>query len=141
MDYRVRRPVNSVRRRAETSARRDPLIRSGSIGILVASVLLSAWGCTGGGSTPAAPAPAPPTTDSLAITSGVDALRTGFFADYSLIATMSDRTTQTAFSLFELNAERYAYFVQSLEDRFYHADEAERIGASLTMDLPVDFIT
>ena len=95
MDYRVRRPVNSVRRRAETSARRDPLIRSGSIGILVASVLLSAWGCTGGGSTPAAPAPAPPTTDSLAITSGVDALRTGFFADYSLIATMSDRTTQT----------------------------------------------
>jgi glycosyltransferase involved in cell wall biosynthesis len=48
---------------------------------------------------------------------------------------------ETAFSLFELRAERYAYFVQSLEDRFYHADEAERIGASLTMDLPVDFIT
>jgi glycosyltransferase involved in cell wall biosynthesis len=48
---------------------------------------------------------------------------------------------ETAFSLFELNAERYAYFVQSLEDRFYHPDEAERIGASLTMDLPVDFIT
>jgi glycosyltransferase involved in cell wall biosynthesis len=48
---------------------------------------------------------------------------------------------ETAFSLFELHAERYAYFVQSLEDRFYHADEAERIGASLTMDLPVDFIT
>jgi glycosyltransferase involved in cell wall biosynthesis len=48
---------------------------------------------------------------------------------------------ETAFSLFELRAERYAYFVQSLEDRFYHPDEAERIGASLTMDLPVDFIT
>jgi O-antigen biosynthesis protein len=48
---------------------------------------------------------------------------------------------ETAFSLFELNAGRYAYFVQSLEDRFYYPDEAERIGASLTMDLPVDFIT
>jgi glycosyltransferase involved in cell wall biosynthesis len=48
---------------------------------------------------------------------------------------------ETAFSLFELQADRYAYFVQSLEDRFYHPDEAERIGASLTMDLPVDFIT
>jgi glycosyltransferase involved in cell wall biosynthesis len=48
---------------------------------------------------------------------------------------------ETAFSLFELSADRYAYFVQSLEDRFYHPDEAERIGASLTMDLPVDFIT
>jgi O-antigen biosynthesis protein len=48
---------------------------------------------------------------------------------------------ETAFSLFELHASRYAYFVQSLEDRFYHPDEAERIGASLTMDLPVDFIT
>jgi glycosyltransferase involved in cell wall biosynthesis len=48
---------------------------------------------------------------------------------------------ETAFSLFELRAARYAYFVQSLEDRFYHPDEAERIGASLTMDLPVDFIT
>ena len=48
---------------------------------------------------------------------------------------------ETAFSLFDLNADRYAYFVQSLEDRFYHPDEAERIGAALTMDLPVDFIT
>jgi glycosyltransferase involved in cell wall biosynthesis len=48
---------------------------------------------------------------------------------------------ETAFSLFELNAKRYAYFCQSLEDRFYFPDEAERIGASLTMDLPVDFIT
>jgi glycosyltransferase involved in cell wall biosynthesis len=48
---------------------------------------------------------------------------------------------ETAFSLFDLQAERYAYFVQSLEDRFYYPDEAERVGASLTMDLPVDFIT
>jgi glycosyltransferase involved in cell wall biosynthesis len=48
---------------------------------------------------------------------------------------------ETAFSLFELTAKRYAYFIQSLEDRFYHPDEAERIGAALTLDLPVDFIT
>jgi glycosyltransferase involved in cell wall biosynthesis len=31
--------------------------------------------------------------------------------------------------------------VQSLEDRFYRADEAERVGAALTLDLPVSFIT
>jgi glycosyltransferase involved in cell wall biosynthesis len=48
---------------------------------------------------------------------------------------------ETAFTLFELSAERYAYFVQSLEDRFYRHDEAERLGASLTLDLPVAFIT
>jgi hypothetical protein len=48
---------------------------------------------------------------------------------------------ETAFSLFELDAERYAYFVQSLEDRFYHHGEPERIGASMTLDLPVYFIT
>ena len=45
------------------------------------------------------------------------------------------------FTLFELRAERYAYFVQSLEDRFYKHDEAERLGAALTHDLPVSFIT
>jgi O-antigen biosynthesis protein len=38
-------------------------------------------------------------------------------------------------------AKRYAYFVQSLEDRFYEHDQAERIGAGLTIDLPVAFIT
>jgi glycosyltransferase involved in cell wall biosynthesis len=48
---------------------------------------------------------------------------------------------ETAFTLFELSAERYAYFVQSLEDRFYRDDEAERLGAALTLDLPVAFIT
>src|SRR5437016_4470908 len=48
---------------------------------------------------------------------------------------------ETTFTLFELSAERYVYFVQSLEDRFYHADEAERLGAALTLDLPVAFIT
>ena len=44
---------------------------------------------------------------------------------------------ETAFSLFELRAERYASFVQSLEDRFYRPDEADRLGARLVLDLPV----
>jgi glycosyltransferase involved in cell wall biosynthesis len=48
---------------------------------------------------------------------------------------------ETAFSLFELDADRYAYFIQSLEDRFYYLEQPERIGAALTLDLPVDFIT
>lgn len=48
---------------------------------------------------------------------------------------------ETTFTLFELTAERYAYFVQSLEDRFYLHDEAERLGAGLTLDLPVAFVT
>jgi glycosyltransferase involved in cell wall biosynthesis len=48
---------------------------------------------------------------------------------------------ETAFTLFELSAARYAYFVQSLEDRFYLHDEAGRLGAGLTLDLPVAFVT
>jgi glycosyltransferase involved in cell wall biosynthesis len=48
---------------------------------------------------------------------------------------------ETAFSLFELHADRYAHFIQSLEDRFYYLEAPERIGAALTLDLPVDFIT
>jgi glycosyltransferase involved in cell wall biosynthesis len=48
---------------------------------------------------------------------------------------------ETTYALFTVPAERYAFFVQSLEDRFYAADQPERIGASLTLDLPVSFIT
>ncbi len=48
---------------------------------------------------------------------------------------------ETTFSLFEMSADRYAYFVQSLEDRFYLHDDAGRLGAGLTLDLPVSFIT
>ena len=48
---------------------------------------------------------------------------------------------ETTFTLFEVPADRHAYFIQSLEDRFYHHDEAERMGAALTLDLPVAFIT
>lgn len=49
---------------------------------------------------------------------------------------------ETAYSLFQLNAKRYASFVQSLEDRFYEGHESiERLAARLTLDLPVSFIT
>ena len=48
---------------------------------------------------------------------------------------------ETTFTLFELSSQRYAYFVQSLEDRFYYHDEAGRLGAALTLGLPVSFIT
>ncbi|HEX7297891.1 MAG TPA: glycosyltransferase family 4 protein [Solirubrobacteraceae bacterium] len=48
---------------------------------------------------------------------------------------------ETAFALFELRAERYASFVQSLEDRFYRPGEPERLGARLVLDLPVSFVT
>lgn len=48
---------------------------------------------------------------------------------------------ETTFSLFDVPAERYAYFVQSLEDRFYEPDSAERLGAALSLDLPVAFLT
>jgi glycosyltransferase involved in cell wall biosynthesis len=48
---------------------------------------------------------------------------------------------ETTFTLFELTARRYAYFVQNLEDRFYTHEQADRLGAALTLDLPVTFIT
>ena len=48
---------------------------------------------------------------------------------------------ETTFSLFTVPADRHAYFIQSIEDRFYLQDEPERLGAALTLDLPVSFIT
>jgi glycosyltransferase involved in cell wall biosynthesis len=48
---------------------------------------------------------------------------------------------ETTLTLFDMAADRYAYFVQSLEDRFYRYDEAGRLGATATIDLPVAFIT
>jgi glycosyltransferase involved in cell wall biosynthesis len=41
----------------------------------------------------------------------------------------------------ELSARRHAYFIQSLEDRFYRPHEAQRLAAALTHDLPVQVIT
>lgn len=48
---------------------------------------------------------------------------------------------ETTYVLFELRADRYAYFVQSLEDRFYRPDDPDRLGASLTHDLPIALLT
>ena len=48
---------------------------------------------------------------------------------------------ETTFSMFTVPADRYVYFLQSFEDRFYPPDTAERLGASLTHDLPVHFVT
>jgi hypothetical protein len=68
-------------------------VRSRLVGF-AAYVLLFTLGCRGGVPTPVAPGPPVPAAETITITSGVDALRTGFFADYTLIASMSDRTTQ-----------------------------------------------
>ena len=48
---------------------------------------------------------------------------------------------ETVYSLFELDAERYVHFVQSLEDRFYERGTAERAAAETVLDLPVAFVT
>jgi glycosyltransferase involved in cell wall biosynthesis len=48
---------------------------------------------------------------------------------------------ETAYSLFDLRAERYVAFVQSLEERFYRPGTSQRIEARLALDLPVTFIT
>ncbi|HEY8584253.1 MAG TPA: hypothetical protein VIL49_14955, partial [Capillimicrobium sp.] len=48
---------------------------------------------------------------------------------------------ETTDHLFDLDADRYASFVQSLEDRFYLPEEPERMAAALSLDLPVRFIT
>ncbi|HEX7292240.1 MAG TPA: glycosyltransferase family 4 protein [Conexibacter sp.] len=48
---------------------------------------------------------------------------------------------ETTFSLFELEADRYASFVQSLEHRFYPPNVPERTLAALTQGLPVAYVT
>jgi glycosyltransferase involved in cell wall biosynthesis len=48
---------------------------------------------------------------------------------------------ETTFALFELEADRYASFVQSLEDRFYPPNVPERTMAAVTQDLPVAYLT
>jgi glycosyltransferase involved in cell wall biosynthesis len=49
---------------------------------------------------------------------------------------------ETAYSFPRVEAERYAHFVQNLEDRFYRVTEiASRAGASLVQALPVTYIT
>jgi O-antigen biosynthesis protein len=53
------------------------------------------------------------------------------------VATWWETTTH----LFDLDADRHAYFVQSLEERFYGGWDPMRVGAALTHALPVAFIT
>jgi glycosyltransferase involved in cell wall biosynthesis len=53
------------------------------------------------------------------------------------VATWWETTSQ----LFTLSAARYAYFVQSLEDRFFEPGDPRRIGAGLSHSLPVQFVT
>lgn len=48
---------------------------------------------------------------------------------------------ETTLCLHELPADRYAYFVQSMEDRFYPAGSAEASAAAMTHDLPLALIT
>jgi glycosyltransferase involved in cell wall biosynthesis len=48
---------------------------------------------------------------------------------------------ETALHLPDVRAERYAYFVQSMEDRFYDPDAPERAAAAMTHDLPLALIT
>lgn len=48
---------------------------------------------------------------------------------------------RTAYDLFDVPAERHAYFVQSLEDRFYERFAGERGAAALTHTLPVAYLT
>ncbi|WP_053225814.1 glycosyltransferase family 4 protein [Solirubrobacter soli] len=48
---------------------------------------------------------------------------------------------ETLGAALELQAGRHAYFVQSLEDRFYMPHEAPRLAAALTYDLPLEVIT
>jgi O-antigen biosynthesis protein len=48
---------------------------------------------------------------------------------------------ETAYELFSLDSARYAYFVQSMEDRFYEPGDVRRLLAAATHDLPVSFIT
>lgn len=48
---------------------------------------------------------------------------------------------ETTSVLFHLDAERYAYFIQLLEDSAYPVDAPERLGAAMTTGLPVRFVT
>lgn len=53
------------------------------------------------------------------------------------VATWWETTSQ----LFTLSAARHAYFVQSLEDRFFEAGDPRRLGAGLSHALPVHLVT
>ena len=60
---------------------------------LAVVVMMGAMGCGGGDSTPTSPTTAP-TVTGLSVT-GLDAIRTSFFANFTAQSTMSDGSTQT----------------------------------------------
>jgi O-antigen biosynthesis protein len=48
---------------------------------------------------------------------------------------------RTAYALLDIPARRHACFVQQLEDRVYRPGDVERLGAAITHDLPVHYLT
>jgi glycosyltransferase involved in cell wall biosynthesis len=66
---------------------------------------------------------------------GLEVARAG---DYDVVVATWWETVGPAL---ELPARRHAYFVQSLEDRFYRPHEAQRLAAAITHDLPLQVIT
>lgn len=48
---------------------------------------------------------------------------------------------RTASELFDVPADRRAYFLQSFEERLYRPGDVERLAASITHGLPLSFIT
>jgi len=48
---------------------------------------------------------------------------------------------RTVYSLFQIPASRRAYFVQNFEERLYRPGDVERVGAAVTRDLPLAFVT
>lgn len=48
---------------------------------------------------------------------------------------------RTVYDLFSVPARRRAYFVQQFEERVYRPGDPERLGATVTHDLPLAFVT
>jgi O-antigen biosynthesis protein len=48
---------------------------------------------------------------------------------------------RTVYSLFRIPARRRAYFIQNFEERLYRPGDVERLGAALTRDLPLAFVS
>jgi hypothetical protein len=69
-------------------------MRGAWLGAAALCLVAATAGCGAGSAAPGTPSTPPPTANSIAITSGDDALRIGFFSDFTVTATMSDRTTQ-----------------------------------------------
>jgi glycosyltransferase involved in cell wall biosynthesis len=66
---------------------------------------------------------------------GMEAARA---SDYDVVVATWWETVAAAL---ELPARRHAYFVQSLEDRFYGPGDPQRLAAAVTHDLPLHVIT